>query len=222
MAKLYVLFFLVLALVVNHGAALVPSSNRFSSHTGPKPVLKHKLRSYKHPKCSWKCFPKKGGCYSRCRWCCKGNSCYKTRCMKRCYAPGCKRLAPLRCRTLCLSRGNCYKKCRSCCRGKQCTTRFCSRKCFRKGCSPVTVAAMPKACNCKRLPSRNSKCYYFPIPGSPYCESRPCRPSFGCVAFKTGLKCLRRKVTKKIISSGQYTCTMKNVIFFTYVLYSSS
>lgn len=228
MAKLSSAFFLVLALVLSNAAALPLTEHTVASHTASKPLIPHNaplkntLRSYKPRKCSWKCLPKKDGCYSRCRWCCKGKVCSKTRCTRRCYAPGCKRRAPLRCTTTCLRSDKCYKKCRRCCRAKRCVTRFCVRKCYRKGCSPVTVTAMPKACNCKRLTSPNSKCYYYPIAGSRYCESRRCRPSFGCVAFKTGLRCLRRKVSKKIVSTDKYTCITKKVNSFTYVPYSSS
>lgn len=322
MAKLSVLFILMLAIVLRQSTAQVSSSGNLElqmTHQSHGRILDPAVRRTKHwGKCTWRCRRKTNGCYSRCRWCCKGKLCRERFCLRKCYAKRCKVSASRRhCRTLCVHRGRCYrrchrcctktprglrckrrctkscyksgcrsrfrttrpkivcrqacvrrgscfskcrrccrggrcfnskckracfaagckslkakcsrkcirrgfcfKRCRRCCKGDKCKIKSCSSKCFYSGCSTVNTTSPPKTCNCKRMTPGTSVCYYFNKKGAPYCEKRTCKPSFKCVGYKSGLKCMQRKVTKKVVSTGPNTCRTDNVQSYMFVLYS--
>lgn len=163
---------------------------------------------------------RRGKCFSICQRCCRGEQCFNSKCASKCFAAGCRRLKT-KCSTKCVRRGYCFKICRRCCTDGRCRiTNKCSPKCFYAGCSKALTVSSTKTCNCKPFGNGVGKCYYYLSPESNYCASRKCKQSFRCVAHNTGLKCIKRKVTKKIVSTGGYTCRTQPVSSYTVVPYS--
>lgn len=83
-------------------------------------------------------------------------------------------------------------------------------------------STMPQSCDCEPSRSRyNGDCWYFPIKDSNYCMKRPCRLKFLCTSRRTGLTCLLRKTTSKIVPISTTKCVEERVPGYIYTLASS-
>lgn len=184
-----------------------------------KPGCQMRLRTTRPKRVCRPACVHRGKCFVKCRRCCRGGRCFNSRCKRACFTAGCKTLKA-KCSRKCIRRGFCFKQCRRCCKGGKCKIKSCLPKCFYSGCAIVKTTSPPKTCNCRRIAPGTGVCYYFNKNGAPYCEKRSCKPSFKCVSYKTGLKCMRRKVTRQVVPTGPRTCRTKNVISYMFVLYS--
>lgn len=70
----------------------------------------------------------------------------------------------------------------------------------------VFTSSTVMVCSCKRSGPPGGICYDMPYKSSDYCKPRKCRPPFVCVAHRTGLKCIRKKLASKIVSTGPLKC----------------
>lgn len=88
----------------------------------------------------------------------------------------------------------------------------------------VTVKGkrLPLSCYCARAPPAESSCYDFAEGSDTACERRKCSPSFLCVgrSKSKGATCFLRRVRKRIIATGRYTCAKKSVNSYMYVPYA--
>lgn len=88
--------------------------------------------------------------------------------------------------------------------------------------SVTNYAAMPQSCECEPSHSRSSGwCWYFPRKNLDYCMRRPCRLKFVCTSRKTGLICLLRKTTSKVVPISYSRCVEERVHGFIYTLSSA-
>lgn len=81
---------------------------------------------------------------------------------------------------------------------------------------------MPQSCDCEPTRSRSTgRCWYFTRKDSNICMQRPCRLKFICTSRKTGLVCMLRKKTSKIVPISSNKCAEERVPGFIYTLSSS-
>lgn len=87
--------------------------------------------------------------------------------------------------------------------------------------APVSTGGSltPATCNCQRDPPGAGVCYFYRSAGYSYCARRPCARSYSCSASGTGIRCVRRKTTVKIIPINGRECKTERVIGFMYVPY---
>lgn len=81
----------------------------------------------------------------------------------------------------------------------------------------------PLTCECMLGKGFSSgTCYEFKKGESEKCEARKCRPSFDCVqGAETGITCMRKLITSRVMSNGDGTCIKKQVSGYAYEPYSS-
>lgn len=92
---------------------------------------------------------------------------------------------------------------------------------MKKAASVVTRKFLPRACNCKRGTARNGVCYDFVRGHASYCKRRKCAPRYQCVAVRTGIKCILRRTTKRVVPVGPGRCASRKVYGYMYVPYST-
>lgn len=178
-------------------------------------------RIMKSPTCQRHCL--KRGCYQRCRRCCFGSKC-GNRCLPACFRKGCQTKLHKTCNPICVYRKQCYRRCHRCCVGKNCniSLKRCKEKCYYKGChQPKSEPLSLKICNCKVSRNRGGLCYYYISTKSKRCKKRRCQRMFECTFQETGLTCIKRIVTHKIVRIGPDTCKNEKTWKLMYVPYSS-
>lgn len=81
----------------------------------------------------------------------------------------------------------------------------------------------PLSCPCRQVNGiRLGTCWVLIDSVNHICVKRNCNPSFVCVyGIRTGLMCLRKKVTKKVVPTGQRTCKTVSISGYMYVPYTS-
>lgn len=96
-----------------------------------------------------------------------------------------------------------------------------SGRSLRKG--DTSPRLSPETCTCKILKRASmGACYFYINRTSRYCARRDCAPKYVCVdGRKTGVTCVRRKITKKIIHVGWNKCKTKHIVRYIYVPYSA-
>lgn len=84
---------------------------------------------------------------------------------------------------------------------------------------------LPYYCTCRIVRSSFfGACYFYTDLRARVCASRKCAPTYGCVGrkVKTGVTCIRRKKTKRIIHSGWNRCKTVDINEYFYVPYRFS
>lgn len=87
-----------------------------------------------------------------------------------------------------------------------------------------TTSRAPEACNCAQVQSKKvGICYFYTDESSGACGSRPCRKSYQCTSVITGLTCMRRRTSKKIVPIPQaaYSCRTVRTDGIMYVPYAN-
>lgn len=86
----------------------------------------------------------------------------------------------------------------------------------------IYTVQYPESCPCQIGKGLSpGTCYRF-LPGSStQCSPGKCKPSFICaIGMATGITCIRKVITRRILSNGDGTCKMTSMRSFVYVPYS--
>ncbi len=80
----------------------------------------------------------------------------------------------------------------------------------------------PSTCECMLAKGfKSGTCYEFSPKGGKECEARKCKPNYDCVqGVATGITCMRKLNTHRIMSNGDGTCTKKKFKSYSYRPYS--
>ncbi len=79
---------------------------------------------------------------------------------------------------------------------------------------------MPGTCNCTLGAKGHGYCYFF-LPGSKeHCKRRYCTRKYVCVGYSTGMKCIRRRIFKRVVPISKNMCNQKYVREYMYVPYT--
>lgn len=90
-----------------------------------------------------------------------------------------------------------------------------------KGEHLIYTRKYPRLCSCKLAKGlHNGACYYYTNSSYSRCRRRKCRPSYVCVqGYYTGMKCMLRKITSRVVYYGYGKCKTKRTLNYTYTLY---
>ncbi len=84
------------------------------------------------------------------------------------------------------------------------------------------TSTYPETCSC--MPAQglsNGVCWKFTNKGKHECKKRKCKPQFICVVgANTGITCMRKMVTKRIVSTGPGICREEAMKSYAYVPYA--
>lgn len=82
-----------------------------------------------------------------------------------------------------------------------------------------TSIRLPLTCNCALgpPPKSTSKCYYIKNSETGECTSRTCKPSYECQSVYTGLICMKRMTTTRIVPIDLHRCVSEQVDGVMYV-----
>lgn len=92
---------------------------------------------------------------------------------------------------------------------------------MKKKSETMTRKFLPRACNCRRGTRTNGVCYDFVRGHASYCRKRKCAPRYECVAIRTGIKCILRRTTRRVVPNGPGRCVSRKIYGFMYVPYST-